>query len=79
MTQIPVKKCRPGMRYHALDRERVDKYRAMLRAGLVAPPINVEAVASGNYFLISEGMHRTRAAELEGREFIDAIVKECQP
>ena len=76
---IPVKKCRPGMRYHALDRERVDKYRAMLRAGLVAPPINVEAVASGNYFLISEGMHRVESSIREGREFIDATVKEYQP
>jgi hypothetical protein len=35
-----------------LDRKRVERYRAMLRAGSQAPPINVEAVASGEYWLI---------------------------
>jgi hypothetical protein len=55
------------------DQRKVDLYRQKLRAGLLAPPIQV-SVISNNLYRVVEGWHRLSAARLEHRQYIRAEI-----
>jgi hypothetical protein len=51
------------------DEQKVNLYRQKLRAGLLAPPIQV-SVLSTNLYRVVNGWHRLSAARLEHRQYI---------
>ena len=55
------------------SRRRIEDYAELLQWGLVAPAILVEATDQPGVWKIFDGMHRTRAAQMLGRETIRAV------
>ena len=52
-----------------LDQRKVDGYRQKIRAGAIAPPIQVSQLSEG-LFRIQDGWHRLAAARAEHRQFV---------
>ena len=52
-----------------LDQRKVDEYRQKIRAGGIAPPIQVSRLSEG-LFRIQDGWHRLAAARAEHRQFV---------
>jgi len=71
--EIPIEKIIYGQSNPTIP-ETVHKYRQMLRAGSIAPPVEVSIIGDGSSFRLQAGHHRLAAAREEGRRTIRAMI-----
>jgi len=57
-----------------LDQQKIVRYRAMLREGSEPPPVLIRNVNIRGFYVLRDGHHRTRAAQLEQRTSIKAVI-----